>query len=444
MHKAMALIVDDEPDILELLKITLERINIKCVCVKDIESAISSAKENKFDICITDMRLPDGNGLEFVKYCQKNHSAMPIAVLTAHGNMESAIQALKSGAFDFLNKPVDLTVLRTLIKDALELSQHKTKSERNLVGQSASIEELRNIINKVSRSQAPIYISGESGTGKELVARMIHETGPRSKNPFVPVNSGAIPHELMESEFFGHKKGSFTGAVSDKQGLFQAAEGGTLFLDEIADLPQDIQVKLLRAIQEKNVRPVGSQHEIPVNVRILSATHMDLSKLVDTGNFRKDLFYRINVIEVKVPPLRERLEDLPLLTNHIINRLKKDTLNEDISISDEAIEYLKEYDFPGNIRELENVLERALTMCEGDIISVADIGVLENTEGEKRPANSNLNAENVALEEYLLDIEKEAILEVLNKAKWNRTAAAKQLGISLRALRYKLDKLNIE
>ena len=348
--------------------------------------------------------------------------------------------ALKSGAFDFLTKPVDLALLRTLVKEALKVTDKFEQSSQNLIGQSQLIKDLRKTINKLCRSQAPIYISGESGTGKELVARMIHEMGPRSKNSFVPVNCGAIPHELMESEFFGHKKGSFTGAISDKDGLFQAAEGGTLFLDEIADLPQSIQVKLLRAIQEKTIRPIGFQNEIPINTRILSATHHDLSKLVEKGDFRKDLYYRINVIEVKVPPLRDRIGDVPLLANHIINRIQTESSLGEVSLSEEALEKLKQYHFPGNVRELENILERSMTMCEKNLITADDIGVLEN---EKIAINKEDNDTDVGLEDYLVDVEKEVILDVLNKTKWNRTAAAKQLGISLRALRYRLEKLGI-
>ena len=439
----LALIIDDEPDIRELLDITLKRMSVRSHCAEDLSSARKLLNKNSYDLCLTDMRLPDGNGVEFVNEIQKSFPRLPVAVITAHGSMDSAILALKSGAFDFLTKPVDLNLLRTVVKDALNLSDKIGSSEHALIGQSPVIYDLRKTISKLSRSQAPIYISGESGTGKELVARLIHSMGARSNHAFVPVNCGAIPHELMESEFFGHKKGSFTGAVSDKDGLFQAAEGGTLFLDEIADLPQNIQVKLLRAIQEKKIRPIGLQHEVPVNVRILSATHKNLSELVESGAFRKDLYYRINVIEVNVSPLRERREDIPLLASHIINRLKSESSMNEVSISDEAIDNLIKYDFPGNIRELENILERAITMCDGNIINASDIAMVGNSCVNEQKGN-NYNSENMGLENYLVDIEKQAILDALNKTKWNKTAAAKLLGISFRALRYKLEKLGLD
>jgi len=438
----LALIIDDEPDIRELLDITLKRMSINSHCAEDLSSARELLSNNTYDLCLTDMKLPDGNGVEFVNEIQKSFPRLPIAVITAHGSMDSAISALKYGAFDFLTKPVDLSLLRTLVKDALNLSDDTGYSENTLIGQSSVMNDLRSTISKLSRSQAPIYISGESGTGKELVARLIHNMGARSKHAFVPVNCGAVRHELMESEFFGHKKGSFTGAVSDKDGLFQAAEGGTLFLDEIADLPQNIQVKLLRAIQEKKIRPIGFQYEVPVNVRILSSTHKDLSELVEQGVFRKDLYYRINVIEVNVSPLRERREDIFLLTNHIINRLKTESSMKEVSISDEALEILMKYDFPGNIRELENILERAITMCEGNIINVSDIAI-DRDDCINEQKSSKYNPSNMGLENYLVDIEKQAILDALNKTKWNKTAAAKLLGISFRALRYKLEKLDL-
>ncbi len=443
----LALIIDDEPGIRELLDITMKRMGVDCYTAENLARARELLDQFTFDICLTDMKLPDGDGVEFVSEVQKSFPELPIAVITAHGSMDSAIVALKSGAFDFLSKPVDLSLLRTLVEEALKLSDQYEQTEQMLIGESSVIRELRKKIDKLSRSQAPVYISGESGTGKELVARMIHEMGPRSKNTFVPVNCGAIPHELMESEFFGHKKGSFTGAIADKDGLFQAAEGGTLFLDEIADLPQNIQVKLLRAIQEKSIRPIGSQQEIPVNVRILSATHHDLEEMVDSGEFRKDLFYRINVIEVKVLPLRERRDDIPLLVEYIMNRLISDSSSKEVLISDDALERLKKYNFPGNVRELENILERAMTMCEKNLITVTDIGILEN----EKIASENIvvdkenpETEKVRLEDYLEDVQKDVILDALNKTKWNRTAAAKQLGISLRALRYRLEKFRIK
>ena len=442
----LALIIDDEPGIRELLDITMKRMGVDCYTAENLTRARELLNQHTFDICLTDMKLPDGDGVEFVSEVQRSFPRLPIAVITAHGSMDSAIVALKSGAFDFLSKPVDLSLLRTLVKEALKLSEQYEQTEQRLIGESSVINELRKKIDKLSRSQAPVYISGESGTGKELVAKMIHEMGPRSKNTFVPVNCGAIPLELMESEFFGHKKGSFTGAVSDKDGLFQAAEGGTLFLDEIADLPQNIQVKLLRSIQEKSIRPIGSQQEIPVNVRILSATHHDLAGLVDNGGFRKDLFYRINVIEVKVLPLRERRDDIPLLVSYIMGRLLTASSLNAVTISDDALERLKDYSFPGNVRELENILERSMTMCEKNLITVSDIGKLDNNKSSEKITlvNEKPETEAVILGDYLEDVQKDVILDVLNKTKWNRTAAAKQLGITLRALRYRLEKLGIK
>ncbi len=437
----LALIIDDEPDIRELLDITLTRMSINSHCAENLSAARELLKKNEYDICLTDMKLPDGNGVDFVNEILGIYPKLPVAVITAHGNMDTAITALKYGAFDFLTKPVDLKVLRALVNDALNLSRNDVADDQTLIGQSPIITALRAKIGKLARSQAPIYVSGESGTGKELVARLIHNMGARAGYPFVPVNCGAIPHELMESEFFGHTKGSFTGAVSDKGGLFQAAEGGTLFLDEIADLPQNIQVKLLRAIQEKKVRPIGAQQEIPVNVRILSATHKNLAELVDKGIFRQDLFYRINVIELNVPPLRERKDDIPLLAQHIMDKLNVINETHKVSISDEAMSILMTHDYPGNIRELENMLERAITMCEADTITPADIG-LEPVQGNHTMhipdlANSNL-------EEYLAGVEKKAIMDALAKTNGNKTAAAKLLGISFRALRYRMEKLELD
>jgi len=436
----IALIVDDEPDIRELLEITLQRMGIECSCAPDLKTAKNYLKSEKFNLCLTDMRLPDGDGLEFVSYIQSKYPEIPVAVITAHGNIETAIQALKSGAFDFVTKPVDLTSLRVLVQDALKLSSSKYISNRALIGRSRIIANLRETIVKLARNQAPVYISGESGVGKELVARMIHEQGPRSSHSFVPVNCGAIPHDLLESELFGHKKGSFTGADADKEGLFHAADGGTLFLDEIAELPKNMQVKLLRAIQEKKIRPVGAQSESPVNVRILSATHKDLSELVKKDQFRQDLFYRINVIELTVPPLRERMEDVPLLVENIIRRIARESNMQEPKITDGVLDKLKSYSYPGNVRELENLLERAMALCEAGEITINDLNMpvtnLNNT--VEMPKESGM-----LLETYLVDIEKKVILEALEKCRWNKTATAKLLGISFRALRYKLEKLGL-
>lgn len=444
MNTPNALIIDDEPDIRELLEITLKRMNVNCICAGDINSARSILEQQDFDICLTDMRLPDGDGVDFVNFVQNHYPNMPIAVITAHGSMETAILALKSGAFDFLTKPVDLVSLRTLVSSALRLNKGQTDSERTFIGNSKATRNIRLTISKLARSQAPVYISGESGTGKELVARMIHEQGPRAANPFIPVNCGAIPQELMESEFFGHKKGSFTGAVADKEGLFQAAQGGTLFFDEIAELPLHLQVKLLRTIQEKSLRPVGANIEIPVDVRILSATHSSLSDMVKSGKFRQDLFYRINVIELQIPPLRERKEDLPLLISHILQSYAAESGTTVPALSDGAQSALNAYSFPGNIRELENILHRAITLCDGYEIKAADLQLPQHSENEEVNNNVIQEKKTAALDSYLGDIERQTILDALEKTRWNKTAAAKQLGITLRALRYRLEKLGLD
>jgi len=439
MKKSLALIIDDEPAIRELLEITLTRMDVDCMPAENLQGAYTLLKNHKFDICLTDMRLPDGNGLELVAYIQENNPQLPVAVITAHGNMESAIHALKSGAFDFLSKPVDLEILRTLVRTALKLKGKEVEQGHSLIGKTEIIDTTRETIRKLARSQAPVYISGESGTGKELVARMIHEQGARSSGNFVPVNCGAIPAELMESELFGHVKGSFTGAVSDKEGLFQVAEGGTLFFDEVAELPLHMQVKLLRAIQEKNIRPVGSTRELPVDVRILSATHQDLSVLVQEGKFRQDLYYRINVIELHIPSLRERHDDIPLLVTHILERLVDDDTGRQASLSDKAMDELSQYHFPGNIRELENIIERAITLCETGVIHVDDLQL---------PSNGDVvefkREDDHSLDSYLDTVERQTILEALEKTRWNKTAAAKLLGISFRALRYRLEKLGMK
>lgn len=447
-----ALIIDDEPDILELLSMTLSGMSIDCVAAENLAQADQALKQQTFDLCLTDMRLPDGNGLDFVEKIQRQYPELPVAVITAHGNMDSAVQALKLGAFDFVSKPLKLRVLRDLVATALKLSPTKPerkdrRSRSRLLGETEVIKELRGKIAKLARSQAPVYISGESGTGKELVARLIHELGARSEQMFVPINCGAIPSELVESEFFGHKKGAFTGAIADKQGLFQTANGGTLFLDEVADLPLMMQVKLLRAIQEKTIRPVGGHEEINVDVRILSATHKNLAIGVKQGTFREDLFYRLNVIELVVPPLRERQADILLLANHILQQVASKNGKQAPVFSEQAILALKSYAFPGNVRELENILERALTWAEGDIITDDDLmlpaqvsrPVIQNNQ----PSEVELSVDN-DLESKLEEQERELITQALESTRWNKTAAAKVLGITFRALRYKLKKLNLE
>ncbi len=445
MSRPVALIVDDEPDILELLDITLARMKIDTRKAGNLAQAGELLSREAFDLCLTDMRLPDGNGIDLVKLIGINHPQLPVAVITAHGNMESAIQALKAGAFDFASKPIDLQMLRRLVRSALKLDHSRAETDSNsaqpetrLLGKSKAIEHIRTMVSKLARSQAPVYISGESGTGKELAAQLIHEQGPRAEGRFTAVNCGAIPQELMESEFFGHRKGSFTGAVADKQGLFQEAEGGTLFLDEVADLPLQMQVKLLRAIQEKKVRPVGMQKEEPADVRIISATHKNLAELVEQGAFRQDLYYRINVIELHIPPLRERREDIPLLAQHLQENIVRKNGMEKTELDKAALAGLSQYDFPGNVRELENILERALTLREGSRISLEDIQLPE------KPSETPLPDQNQPLEAYLEQMEREAIIRALDETRWNRTAAAKKLGISFRQLRYRLDKLGID
>lgn len=431
----LALIVDDEPDIRELLELTLNRMNIQTQCVEDVGQAKKILKEFNFALCLTDMRLPDGNGIELVEFIQDNYPNIPVAVITAHGNMEFAIKALKAGAFDFVSKPVELQVLRKLVNSALKCPSKKENPELLLLGQSEAICDVRKKIKKLARSQAPVYISGESGSGKELVARLIHDQGQRATGPFVPVNCGAIPDDLMESEFFGYTKGSFTGADKDKRGLFQAADGGTLFLDEVADLPMHMQVKLLRAIQEKAIRPIGAANEINVDVRILSATHKALDTLVQEGKFRQDLFYRINVIELSVPSLRNRPEDIPDLCHHILNKLD----GNKIIIDGSAKEKLMNYSFPGNVRELENILERSMTLCEDNVIRSDDLSLPDGN--ADLPISA---AKNEPLEDFLDKIEREKISQALSETNHNKTAAAKVLGISFRALRYRLKKLGLD
>ncbi len=448
MNKPTALVIDDEPAIRELLEITLERMDIDVRSTGSLDQAKLFLQGSRFDLCLTDMKLPDGNGLDLVEHIQANFPALPVAVITAHGNMESAVRAMKCGAFDFVSKPLDLGVLRKLVSTALKLRGQTFRERRSrhiLLGDSLAMREIRSKIAKLGRSQAPVFVSGESGTGKELVARLIHAMSPRAEMPFVAVNCGAIPEELMESEFFGHKKGSFTGAVADKTGLFQAASSGSLFLDEVADLPLSLQVKLLRAIQEKSIRPVGEAREIPVDARIVSATHKNLAELVGSGEFRQDLFYRINVIEVHVPPLRERRSDIPILIEHILGRLAASNREQRAELAPQAFDALMNYRFPGNVRELENILERAVALCENWLINVEDLDLPEiKPPIPEMEDNPSLPESGLSLESYMDEIEKQAIVRALEKTRWNRTAAAKLLGITFRALRYKLKKLGLE
>jgi len=440
--KPTALVVDDEPDICELLSMTLDRMDISTRTCNDVESAKKSLGQQTYDLCLTDMRLPDGDGLELVEWMQHEVPGTPVAVITAHGSVETAVKALKVGAFDFVSKPLDLADLRKLVTAALKLkgvAQPKSLLTPGLLGESPAIERVRTMIAKVARSQAPVHISGESGTGKELVARMVHEAGARRDGAFVPINCGAVPTELMESEFFGHKKGSFTGAVVDKIGLLETAEGGTLFLDEVADLPLHMQVKLLRVIQEKSIRPVGQASEVPVDVRILSATHRNLADLVAEGQFREDLYYRINVIELHVPPLRERGHDILILAKHILERLAQNSGVPAPRLARDAQAALMGYRFPGNVRELENILERALTLAFGEEITADDIQLRCEQENDS-PTLTDGSPLGTQLEE----IERDAIVSALEQTRYNKTAAAKLLGISFRALRYRIKKLGIE
>jgi len=446
-----ALVIDDEQDILELLTMTLSGMSIDCVTAENVAQANQALKQQAFDLCFTDMRLPDGTGLDIVKTINTKYPECPVAVITAHGNVDMAVEALKSGAFDFVSKPLRLQVLRDLVTSALNVSPKKTsfnerRSRDRLLGETDIIRSLRGKISKLARSQAPVYVTGESGTGKELVARLIHELGSRSEQTFVPINCGAIPTELVESEFFGHKKGAFTGAVSDKDGLFQAANGGTLFLDEVADLPLMMQVKLLRAIQEKAIRPVGGNEEISVDVRILSATHKNLAECVQKGTFREDLFYRLNVIELAVPPLRDRQADIPLLVSHVLSNLAEKNNENTPELTAAATKALNAYHFPGNIRELENILERAMTWSENGIIEEEDLMLPESlsviAKADNKTAKADDRVEN--LEATLEEQERQLIVDALDSTRWNKTAAARKLGVSFRSLRYKLKKLGLD
>ena len=461
MSKPHALIIDDERDIRELLTITLGRMNLDVTTASSVSEARDRLTERRYDLCFTDMRLPDGSGQDLVALISKQYPETPVAMITAYGNVDAAVNALKAGAFDFVSKPVDLAMLRRLVQTALKLSEERktgaAASSDKLIGDSPAMQQVRTTISKLARSQAPVYISGESGVGKELVARLIHEQGPRAGGTFVPVNCGAIPSELMESEFFGHKKGSFTGAHADKDGLFQAANGGTLFLDEVAELPVHMQVKLLRVIQEKSVRPIGGRAELAVDVRILSATHKNLARLVELSQFRQDLFYRINVIELRVPPLRERKEDIPKLAGRVLERLAGDSGAGIARLQPDALKALLDYDFPGNVRELENVLERAVALCENNVITIDDLQLTPRTRAVA-PANAASSQavdmdeddgddgqhSDQGLDSYISNIEREAIMKALQETRYNKTAAAKKLGITFRALRYKLKKLAID
>jgi two-component system, NtrC family, response regulator PilR len=444
-HKAKTmprvLVVDDEADILELLELTLVRMGLEVVRASGVKQAKERLDSESFDLCLTDMRMPDGEGLEVVRHIAERGLDVPVAVITAHGNLENAVAALKAGAFDYLSKPVALDQLRTLVTSALRLpasNESEKGGESVLLGNSPAMAQVRELISRVARSQAPVHISGESGSGKELAARLIVEKSARREQPFIAVNCGAIPENLMESEFFGYRKGAFTGAEKDREGFFQAANQGTLLLDEVADLPMAMQVKLLRAIQEKKVRRVGSTQEDPVDVRILSATHHDLTRCVQQGTFRQDLYYRLNVISLQMPSLREMREDVPQIASKVLERLRG---NSATRFSAEALRELEGYDFPGNVREMENIIERALALCLDDVIMPADLQLmpLQSAQGEARMGGTG----KYPLADYLDRIEREAILEALHQTHFNRTAAAKILGVTFRALRYRMERLTI-
>lgn len=432
------LLVDDEPDILELLEMTLLKMGLVVDKAASVGEALSKLAAHRYDLCLTDMRMPDGDGLDVVRYIARRNLDVPVAVITAHGNMENAVAVLKAGAFDYLSKPLSLEQLRILVKSALSLPQSSPSGDRLLLGHAPAMQTVRNLIERVARSQAPVHISGESGSGKELAARLIVQSGARRDQPVIAVNCGAIPENLMESEFFGYKKGAFTGADKDRDGFFQAANGGTLFLDEVADLPLLMQVKLLRVIQEKRVRKVGDTSEEPVDVRIISATHNDLAERVKLGQFRQDLYYRLNVIPIRMPPLRELREDIATIAQHALERLCTDLA---VHFSEEAIRALQGYDFPGNVRELENIIERALALCSDGVITVEDL-YLRPVE---RPSSEiGEVGEKYPLPDYLDRVEKEALLEALQQTGFNRTAAAKLLGLTFRTMRYRMERLGIK
>jgi two-component system response regulator PilR (NtrC family) len=480
MSQPRALVVDDEPDLRELLELTLSRMGVDVETAEDLADARRKLSADRFDFCLTDMRLPDGNGLSLVKEISRDLPDMPVAMITAYGKVEDAVTALKYGAFDFVSKPVDLEALRNLVRTAIKLREDDAEKaappadppqapesapaapaatkepasgapddERQgiildrMIGRSESIKRVRQTIVKLARSQAPVMISGESGTGKELAAQLIHDLSPRAEGSFVAVNCGAIPSELMESEFFGHKKGSFTGADADKDGLFVSANGGTLFLDEVADLPLNMQVKLLRVIQEKRVRPIGGKEEMPIDVRILSASHKALKPLVDRGDFRSDLYFRLNVIELPLPALSDRKPDIPLLIEHFLDVISDQWGEAPKTLEPKALEELCNHQYSGNVRELFNILQRAVTLCDGDNIEVDDLQ-LQRTDLKDGQDRMPADTGDHNLDDYMENVEKRILENALKDAKYNKTEAARRLGITFRSLRYKLDKYGIE
>ena len=438
MKSPRVLLVDDEPDILELLELTLLKMGLEVDKAGDVSEALAKLAARRYDLCLTDMRMPGGDGMQVVQYIVQRNLDVPCAVIPAHGNMENAVAALKAGAFDYLAKPVSLDQLRALVKSALKLPQPGTSGDKMLLGHSPAMQKVRELIKRVARSEAPVHISGESGSGKELAARLIMQSGARRDQPMVTVNCGAIPENLMESEFFGYRKGAFTGADSDREGFFHAAHGGTLFLDEVADLPLSMQVKLLRAIQEKRVRRIGATGEEPVDVRIISATHHELGERVRQGAFRQDLYYRLRVIPIQMPALRESREDIPEMAQRILERLRGDA---DVRFSEAALHVLQGYSFPGNVRELENIIERALAMCSGGVVEEQDLllAPVEHNQSDSAPFGSKY-----PLPKYLDQVERQALLEALEQTGFNRTAAAKLLGLTFRTMRYRMERLGIK
>ncbi len=444
------LIIDDEPDLLELLEMTLIRLGLEVDRADSVSGALEKLGKKKYDLCLTDMRLPDGEGLDVIDYIHQKKLDVPVAVITAFASTDNAIAALKAGAFDYLAKPVDLEQLRSLVKQVVTPPEKpRAPGAYVLLGESPLIQQVCQMIDRIAKSLAPVFIHGESGTGKEIAARLIHHKGPRDKEPFVAVNCGAIPENLMESEFFGYKKGSFTGADSDHEGFFQAANKGTLFLDEVADLPLAMQVKLLRAIQEKKVRKIGSPIEEEVDVRIISASHKNLSMLVKNEQFRQDLYFRLHVIELNMPPLREMREDIVIIADAILHKLAR---GREVSLAPDAVQALRHYSFPGNVRELENILERGLSLSENlatihekDLYLTPPLLVDDNNrENDSVIESFGEGGKHVSLEDYLDRVERAALLEALEKTHYNRTEAAKLLGISFRAMRYRMERLGIK
>ena len=432
------LLVDDEPDILELLDLALSKMGLEVDKACSVGEALEQLAKRRYDLCLTDMRMPDGDGLQVVQHIAQRNLDVPVAVITAHGNTENAVTALKAGAFDYLAKPVSLDQLRALVKSALTLPSVSATPDKGLLGSAPAMQKVRDLIARVARSQAPVHITGESGSGKELAARLIVQSGSRSDKPMIAVNCGAIPETLMESEFFGYRKGAFTGADRDRDGFFQAADGGTLFLDEVADLPLTMQVKLLRTIQEKRVRKVGATAEEPVDTRIISATHRDLAELVQQGRFRQDLYYRLNVIQIQMPSLRELREDIAAIAQQTLERLRD---GAPVRFSEEALRALQAYDFPGNVRELENIVERALALCSDGLIVADDLQLAPTAQGRGEPAELG---DKCPLPEYLDRVERQALLEALQRTNFNRTAAAKLLGLTFRTMRYRMERLGIK